>query len=258
MPTGLCKYLLIALVIASCVCLTTPGFARGGGRSGGFGGGSRSFGGGSSWGGGRSSAPAASSGWGSSARTSAPSASSSHPGFGSGTSGFGSSGRANSSRPQSAADRALYQKAQANGTAFRDRTSAVNNFKTRYGSQYTSRFATEPSVRPSYIPQTYTYGGRHYTIIYNHSYGGYGYYDPSGAWMMYDMMADTVMMNQMMSMNGYYYGGYGSPYYRPHYYYSGPSTWFWALFWVLLIILDHLPSDSLVALARGHHDGDRV
>ncbi len=243
MATRLWSYLLIIFVLASCVCLSTPGFARGGGGGGGgghsfgggggFGGGSRSFGGGSSWGGGRTSTPSTSSGWGSSSRSSSPSST----GGGFGSSGYGSSSRSSASRPQSAADRALYQRAQSQGTAFNNFSSAKSSFQSRYGSQYTSRFATQPSVRPAYIPQTYN----HYTIVYNSGYGGYGYWGPGHTWMMYDMFADTVMMNHMMAMNGYYYpgyggyGGYGSPYYPYHPWYYSPLNWFWAIFWIAII-----------------------
>jgi len=135
-----------------------------------------------------------------------------------------------------------------NNTAFTDRNAAVSNFRSRYGNQYTNHFTSEPSTRPSYIPQTYAVGGQNVTVIYNRSYGGYGYYHPlTHAWMMYDMFADAVMMNHMMSMNGYYYGAppvaYGggpgyAPGYAPAYY--NPFAWVWGvitfIFWALLAI----------------------
>ena len=104
------------------------------------------------------------------------------------------------------------------GTTFSDRSSAVSNFKTQYGSQYTNRFSSEPATRPSWVPNSYTVGGRNVTVIYNRSYGGYGYYGPTGAWMMYDIFADTVMLDAMMRQRSYYYGA------PPPAYYGGPGT----------------------------------
>ena len=121
----------------------------------------------------------------------------------------------------------MYDKSKMNGTAFQTRSQAADNFKTRYGSQYTNRFSKEPSSRPSYIPQSTSVGGRNYTIIYDIGHGGYGYYGPGGVWMMYDVMSDALMMNALMSHHGYYYGD-APPVHH--------SSWM-ALVWVLIMIL---------------------
>lgn len=60
-------------------------------------------------------------------------------------------------------------------------------------------------MRPSYIPRSYRHGGYNYDIIYSPVYGGYGYWGPGHTWLMYDIMMDTVMLNQTMSSQGYYY-----------------------------------------------------
>ncbi len=208
------KARLVVLVVIIAVALLAPGIALarggggGGGRGGGgFGGGGRSSwggGGSSSWGGSRSTSGGSSgrstwgggSTWGS-GRSTSPSS----PSFGGGRSS------ATTARSSSATDRALYNQARTQGTAFSNRDSAASDFKSRYGSQYTSRFSREPSARPTYIPQSTMVGGRSVTVIYNGGFGGYGYYHPlTHAWIMYDMMADAAMMNMMMSNRGYYYG----------------------------------------------------
>lgn len=113
-----------------------------------------------------------------------------------------------SSAPKmSAADQALMTKAKQNGTSFSTASAAKADFQSKYASKYNSSFATEPATRPPYIPKTYSTGGQNVTIIYDHSHGGYGYYDPySHGWMAYNMMADMAMLDVAMHNNGYYYG----------------------------------------------------
>lgn len=103
-------------------------------------------------------------------------------------------------------DSALYNKAVQNGTSFKSRNEAVNDFSTKYATKYPNKFTSEPSTRPSYIPQSTMYNGQSYNIIYNPAYGGYGYWY-GGQWMMYDLMRDTMMMSMLMNNHGYYYPG---------------------------------------------------
>lgn len=223
-------YLVLGVLFASLLCPTFA-FARGGGGHSFGGGGRSSFGGGSSrssWGGRSSSSSSSRSGWGGSSSSSGWGSSrrstpSSQP-------SFSGSRPSSPSNTMSGADRALYQKAKTNGTAFNNRDTAVNSFRQQYGNQYTSRFSSEPSSRPSYIPQSYNVRGRNVTIIYNRGYGGYGYMDPwTHSWIMYDMWADHMMMDRMMMSRGYYYG---SPYG-----YSHPFNWFGFFLVVILIIV---------------------
>ena len=226
MKNGFMKNLVV-LVLAAVLLIPGLCFARGGGggggghSSGGFGGGRSSWGGGSSG----SSSPSSSSGshgwsggsgsssWGSGARSS----SGSTPSFG--------GGRSSSTGRGTAADRQLYSTAKAQGTAFNDRTSAVNSFRSQYGGQYSSRFASEPSTRPSYIPTTTTYHSTTVSVVYNRGYGGYGYFY-GGNWIMYDLMADQMMCNQMMYQHGYYYGS--AP--------PSPFGWIWGLLFTLIFL----------------------
>ncbi|MFA6508790.1 MAG: hypothetical protein WCT14_22015 [Treponemataceae bacterium] len=110
-------------------------------------------------------------------------------------------------------NKTVYDNARRNGTLFSSKTDAQSAFKDRYGSQYGTKFASEPSARPAWIPQTSTIGGRNVNILYNPSLGGYGYMDSLGRWMLYDAMADAVMMNSLMNRHDYYYG---SPVYASH------------------------------------------
>jgi len=91
-------------------------------------------------------------------------------------------------------------------TTFKTKSSAKADFKKKSASKYTSTYATKPTTRPSYIPNTYSTGGTSYNINYNSRYGGYGYMH-LGTWMMYDMMSDAIMMDTMMRNDGYAYDG---------------------------------------------------
>jgi hypothetical protein len=96
------------------------------------------------------------------------------------------------------------------GKAFETRESAAADFKSKYGSTYTSKYKTEPAKRPEHIPASTTVGGKTYNITYNQSSGGYGYWNGGGpglgTFIMYDMMSDAIMMNTMMSRHDYYVG----------------------------------------------------
>lgn len=159
----------------------------------------------------RRSTPSRTSTWGSSNRTSSPL-----------TSSFSTSGSRSQTQTtrRSAADQRLYDKAKASGTAYSSKSAATTAFKSKYGNQYTARYASKPATRPDHIPQSTSVGGRTYPIEYNQRYGGYGYMGPSGSWVMYDAMADAAMLSMLMSRNHYYYDQPGMFYARS----GGPGT----------------------------------
>jgi len=210
---------ILAIVFAGCFLFTQVAQARG--SSGGFGGGSHSSGGFSSH---------SSGGWGSSSSGGSKSWGTSGTSSSSGR-GWGSS--SSSSSPKlSDADRALASKAQSNGTLFSNRSEAVNDFRSKYGSQYTSNFASQPSVRPDYIPQSTNVNGTTYNINYNSGYGSYGYM-MGGRWMVYNALADAAMLSVLMPRHSYYYppqgyasGGYSS---------SGPSCFTWIILLLVFV-----------------------
>jgi len=123
-------------------------------------------------------------------------------------------------------DKALISKAKTNGTYYKSRDAAVKSFREKNASKYSSKYSSKPATRPEHIPQSTTSGGKTYNITYNQSHGGYGYMGPSGAWIMYDAMADAAMMSMLMTRNGYVYE-------RPHTTYV-PVNWD-VMIWVLII-----------------------
>jgi len=108
----------------------------------------------------------------------------------------------------SKADKALYQQAKTQGTAFKTRDEAVSAFKQQNESKYQNKFTSEPTRRPDYIPDHYTSpSGSRYSVAYRPELGGYGYYDTSlGRWMVYSALADAAMTSLLMHNHGYYYG----------------------------------------------------
>ncbi len=207
--TGLTLFVLVVMLLGIALS-SSPSFARG------FRGGSRSFGGGSrfsmpsrsgsslfsksfSWGG-RNRA----SGLRTSGRRGATAAGRTSP-F-----SFGSSARSRLSK----ADSALFEKARSRGTVFRNRSEALKAFKQQNGGKYTTRFASKPASRPSYIPRYYTGpNGSRYSVEYRPKLGGYGYYNPSlGRWMLYSVMGDALMTQALMRNSGYYYGPHPASY----------------------------------------------
>ncbi len=112
-----------------------------------------------------------------------------------------------STRPTSSVDNARYKAAVQSGKTFQTREAAVNDFKATKASTYTSRYASEPVTRPQYIPNSYRGNDGHtYNITYNQGGGGYGYYNPLGAFILYDIASDAIMMNAMMDRDHYYVG----------------------------------------------------
>lgn len=196
------RLLAAAFAAALAFAPASSAFARGGFRGGGFRaapsfrsmGSARSLGGSRSLG--RSLSPSrAFSGWGSATK---PIIKPSTPRFG------GIGGRRSSLSSQ----RGLFNSASRNGTLFSSKAEASQAFRSRYAKDYGSTFASEPSMRPSYIPASTFVGGRSVNIMYNPTLGGYGYFHPSlGTWILYDALADAAMSDNLMYNRGYYWGG---------------------------------------------------
>jgi len=148
----------------------------------------------------------------------------------------------------SSADKALADKAKANGTLFQSRADATQAFQQKYASNYTSRFSTEPSARPDYIPRTTVYDNRNYNVIYDPIQRGYGYYIGS-RWYWYDAFMDTVMLDSLMHRHyyctypagsGYGYAtapGYNYSYGRPAVYYGSGTSWVGTLLLIVAIVV---------------------
>lgn len=104
----------------------------------------------------------------------------------------------------SSADRALGEKAKANGTAFQTRDEAATNFKQKYSHTYTSQYKAEPTNRPTHIPKATTINNSTYNIVYERQHGGYGYYS-SGRWYAYDAFTDGYILASLMNRHSYHY-----------------------------------------------------
>jgi len=111
---------------------------------------------------------------------------------------------------RSAAQQKSFEASKKNGTSKMTKAQSMNKFKSDKAMQkkYTSSYASKPVTRPSHVP-TSTRGpnGTSYNVTYNQSHGGYGYTNALGAYIMYDMMSDSIMRNRMMSRSGYSYIG---------------------------------------------------
>lgn len=177
----------------------------------------------SSWGS-KPSSSSSSSSWGSKPSTAPNKPASSWGSSGSSSSNnsakWGGSSNYNSNttaKPASKVEAKRYETAAKSGKAFTTRESAVNDFKSKYGSQYTSRFSSEPSRRPDYIPNSY----QGHTVIYNQGMGGYGYWSGGGiglgTFLLYDALSDAAFLNAQMARQNYYVG--------PPVYSSGWGFW---------------------------------
>lgn len=223
------KWVVLSLILAiGAIHSPMDAIAKGGGgggrSSGGFGGGGRSF---SSSRSSSSSKPSSSPSrlWGGSSKPSAPSKpatapAKSAPAPAKPASSFwgGNKNKAATAAPaktqtgpvlkaktESTADTKLREaSAMKAGTAFKDQSSAMNDFKAKNGSRYQNNFKTEPAVRPNYIPGRTNVNGQDRDVIFVQG-RGYGYYDSLGTFMMYDAMSDMMMMNMLMSHSNYHY-----------------------------------------------------
>lgn len=160
-----------------------------------------------SWSSKSSSSPSRSSSSSKSTWGTAKSTSSSHNNTWGSTPKTSSSFWSSSSSKATSSDTNVYNKAKQSGLAFTSKTAAIDHFKTQNSSKYTTKFTAEPKTKPSYIPAATNVGGKTVNVTYNQTNGGYGYIHPvTGAWMMYDVMSDMVMMNMLMSNHGYHVG----------------------------------------------------
>jgi hypothetical protein len=151
--------------------------------------------------------------------------------------------RLGGSRASVSQQRGLYDSAKRNGTLFSSKAEASSAFRSRYAKDYSTRFASEPAARPSYIPSSYSVGGRSVNVVYNAGLGGYGYLHPIlGTWILYDALSDAAMMDQAMSSRGYYYGG--APVYVSH----GPS--FLSIAFAILVAMLVLSAVTRMAARR--------
>jgi len=147
--------------------------------------------------------------------------------------------KATTSNSKSAADQKRYQSAVKNGKAFETRSSARTAFKNdkANATKYTSKYASKPATRPTHIPQSYKdpKSGNTYNVSYNQDRGGYGYWGGGGpglgTFIMYDMMTDAIMMDAMMSRQGYHVGA--APVVHTS---SGGNLFFAVLGWGLVIV----------------------
>jgi hypothetical protein len=106
---------------------------------------------------------------------------------------------------RSATDQKSFNKAKANGTAYKSKAEATSAFKTKNAAKYPAKYTSKPATRPDHIPQSTSVGGNTYNVSYNQGMGGYGYMGISGSWMMYSAMTDVIMLSTLMSRNNYYY-----------------------------------------------------
>jgi hypothetical protein len=109
-----------------------------------------------------------------------------------------------SSSSLTAGDRAIQSRSRLAPSTFRTPREARTAFKLKYGSVYTSHFATQPAARPRWIPTTYTYGGHPYNVVWNPVTSAYGYYPQSGVFVTYDPFVDMAMANYLMQQQGGY------------------------------------------------------
>jgi len=103
----------------------------------------------------------------------------------------------------SEADRALAEKAKSSGTSFQSRGEATKQFKEKNADKYTSKYDSEPAKRPEHIPTQTTIENHTYTVVYDHRYHGYGYYEGT-RWHSYDPLADAIILSALMAQSSYY------------------------------------------------------
>lgn len=104
-------------------------------------------------------------------------------------------------------DKTKFDSAKATGKAFTSKDAAVADWKKKNTGKFESKFTTEPTTRPSYIPPTYQSStGYSAPVSYNQQYGGYGYMDALGTFILWDALTDVAFQNNNMQQSGYYVG----------------------------------------------------
>lgn len=131
------------------------------------------------------------------------------------------------------------------GTAFKTKEEAVTAFKTKHANDYNTKFSSEPSKRPDYIPMTTQIGGREVPVQYDSRQGGYGFLDTNGKWRTYEVIRDVAMLGLLMHRDNYAYGPppgyggypaqYGGPYGQPYYPQQPHFPWGFVIFVMLII-----------------------
>lgn len=199
------KYLILPVLFLTTVLMTSDVLAKGGSSGGGGGGGISSS----------SSSRSSSSSSRSSSRSS--SSSSSHKSWGNTSSQPKSIAPKTTKTPTTPADKARqtqfiesktkYDSAQKSGKVFQSRDQAVNKWKTENAGKFENKFTTPPAKKPDYIPNTYSSPtGYSAPVSYNQQYGGYGYMDALGTFILWDAMTDIAFQNNHMNQSGYYVG----------------------------------------------------
>lgn len=94
--------------------------------------------------------------------------------------------------PKNAFDKSQAARSIAPPTPPKPKSDYIADFKKNNASKYPTKFTTPPATRPSYIPPTTTYNGQPREIVYNQSYGGYGFMDGLGQFMIYDAITDMA------------------------------------------------------------------
>lgn len=176
------KYKLTSIILSLTMAIS-PIFA-------GISGGSKGSSGG--WGGSRSSSTPS--------RPSTPSVTPSKPSSSPSSSSWGKS-TTTPTKSSSDASSALKQKQSI--APPKPRSEYVNDFKQKNADKYKNDFKTEPTTRPSYIPQTTVVGGTTVNIIHNPGYGGYGYYNALGAFILFDALTYHAHENYSRDVSYY-------------------------------------------------------
>lgn len=149
----------------------------------------------------------------------------------------------------SATDRALADKAKQSGTSFQSRGVAEEKFRQNYQNKFISKYQSEPARRPDYVPRTTVINNQSYTVIYDRTYGGYGYWN-NGVWAYYDALHDAAMLSVLMNRHDYYYPGSAA-------YVESPTTVYvhdseWEAFFLVTLSLVLLALALAYFVSRGH------
>ncbi len=93
-----------------------------------------------------------------------------------------------SSKNQSSTDKALNNKVAMTSSG-KTREQVAADFRKTNADKYNTKFASEPSARPSYIPQVHIINGYSSPIYYDSYYHGYGFINSFGMFVLYDALS---------------------------------------------------------------------
>lgn len=91
------------------------------------------------------------------------------------------------------------------GKGEQGRQNAIADYRKEQASKVTQRWDSEPSIRPSYVPNTISRNGSNVNVVFSN--GGYGYYVGS-AWTPLDYAMYMAVTDDMLYHHGY--GNYGT------------------------------------------------